>query len=240
MHVPARPLWLCGLSVCLCVCMGCPIGGVGESFGRDCTINAAAPPSCPIDYVCQVDQCVPVSDDGACDVPNFGGGAPSTRNELLINGADDLELANLELVGQVNGSLNIQADGVGNVITLPTMCALRRVQHVGGRTTIAETSLNDLDGLQSLTAVGAGLVIADNDNLTSLAALSSLQSVGPLQGVEAAYANIRVVVVNNQNLAQTDAAALAERFGDDVLFCGNAGGPACNGLGPLLSELIGR
>jgi hypothetical protein len=217
---------------------GCPIAAATEPFGQACSNDSAAALSCPLDYQC-ADVCVPVVDYGDCDAPLYGGGLGTTRNGLLINGADDLEAPNLELVGQVQGAVNIQADGVGT-IRVGSLCGLRRLQLVGGRMTVAETDLVDLDGLQSLTAIGAGLVIVDNAQLTSLDGLRGLTQVGALADV-VEVGDVNVVIANNPNLSQAAADAFAAQFQGNVRVCGNGDGSVpCDGLGPLLSELIGR
>jgi hypothetical protein len=222
----------------LLVLAGCPITTSTEPFGQACVVEASAELSCPLDYHCD-GACLPILDYGSCDAPLYGGGLGATRNELLINGSDDVAAPNLELVGKVNGSVNVQADGIGD-LRVGSLCALRRVQLVGGRVTIAESDLTSLDGLQSLTAIGAGLVIVDNPQLTSLAALSSVLSVGIFQDVTA-IGDVNIVIANNANLSQAEADAFAAPFGSNVRVCGNGDGSVpCQQLGPLLSELIGR
>lgn len=221
-------------------------------IGANCTPND---PKCGVEHTCrptptgQVDAglCAPVLSYGICDeadpVTHSPGreGTDEDREDVLVDEPADVEL--LDNVRSVTGLVRVFKQG-GERVALDDLCGLKALQRTGGGMTVGNTDLTNLDGLQSLTSVGAGLVIVNNPGLTSLDALANMVDVGTRTiEVDNADTTFDVVIAANSDLPQeaVDAfvSGLEARSGKTfaVVACGNDGDP-CAGDDVDLVQLL--
>lgn len=198
---------------------GCPIGAddLLPAMGRACRTPEAL---CDVEHVCRPGEappdglCAPVMSFGRCDEVDGPPSHPPGRlaeikdtAEVKIVSASDLE--QLREVRLVTGSVEIFEDGPADA-EVGTLCPLRALQVVGDGLAIGDSDLVDLDGLQSLTSVQAGLAIFNNRELTSLAGLENLVEVTGRQ-VEG-FVNLQLIIAGNPQLPESEVTALEDRL----------------------------
>lgn len=218
-------------------------------LGAPCVV---AEGSCDLEHVCRPDEagadvgvCIPVGSYGACDADEPVKHAPGRRGEarvdddITIDGPEDLAL--LEDLRAVTGLVRVFKQGAGDVV-IGSLCAFRDLQQAGDGVGIGDSDITSLDGLQSLTSIGHGLVIFDNGELTNLDGLGNLVDLTPRPLRD--FAALDLIIAGNGSLADevVDAfvAGLEERMGRElaVVACNNAGRP-CEGTdAQLLSFLV--
>ena len=123
--------------------------------------------------------------------------ADITTNSAGI-AANAADIATLDSMGLSFGTTVYGSYAIENSIELSL---LKRVEEITSFMSISDTDgLTGLEGLESLTTIGGGLIIQDNDSLISLDALSSLSSVGG-----------SLSIINNDSLCQSFADVLISR-----------------------------
>jgi len=201
---------------------GCPITGPRDDIGRPCVVDG---PPCAPDHVCLADdgadegRCAPIVDYGGCDPATYPVQAGLVREEGL-DVDEPGELGFLRDVVRVEGDLFVDGPVVGSPLAVGTLCGLSGLQQVTGSLLVAQTDLEALDGLQSLSFVGRGLGVASNARLTDLAGLANL-----VQVVVPDEAPFEVVIAENRTLpaeaVRAFRAALADRPSIRIHVCGN-------------------
>jgi hypothetical protein len=120
----------------------------------------------------------------------------------------------------VEGDLFIDG-AAGTVLRLGDLCRVAGVQQVTGSLLVAQTDITSLDGLQGMGAVGAGVGIAANPNLTDLLGLINLMGVTPPDAGQA----FSVVIADNAALPAEAIRALREALSPrpdiQIFACGN-------------------
>lgn len=210
---------VCAAALLALAAAGCAIGAddLLPAIGAPCQTSAAL---CSVEHVCRPGDsppnglCAPVGSYGACDELDGPPSHPPGRlgeikdaTEVKIASAADLE--QLREVRMVTGSVEIFEVGPGNA-EVGTLCALRDLQVVGNGLGIGDSDLIDLDGLQSLTSVTAGLAIFNNRELTSLQGLENLVEVTgrALEG----FQNVQLIIAGNPLLPEEEVTALEDRL----------------------------
>jgi hypothetical protein len=201
---------------------GCPLTGPRDDIGRACVVDG---PPCAPDHVCLADdgadrgRCAPIVDYGGCDPATYPVQAGLVRAEGL-DVDEPGELGFLRDVVRVEGDLFIDGPVVASPLAVGSLCGLSGLQQVTGSLLIAQTDLEALDGLQSLSFVGRGIGVASNARLTDLAGLVNL-----VQVVVPDEAFFEVVIAENRTLpaeaVRAFRAALADRPSIRVHVCGN-------------------
>jgi hypothetical protein len=186
---------------------------------------------------------VPVTSFGVCDdvagpPTHPAGQLGSTEDAAEVTIDDEADIDLLEGDRLVSGDVLVFQQGPGGA-DVGALCGLRDLQRVGGFAVI-DSDVLSLDGLQSLTSVGAGLVVTQNTELRSLAGLANLVDVG-LREVSGAgdLADFHVVIAGNQRVPDAEVEALRARLPADAQFvaCGNAG-RECNAAESALLNLL--
>jgi hypothetical protein len=222
---------------------GCPAGGNRDAIGRACSVEG---PPCARDHVCEAGDaivdglCAPIDDYGDCGPAAYPLAPGQVRAEGLdVNEAG--ELGFLRDVVRVEGDLFIDGPFGAGTLQVGDLCGVQGLQQVTGSLLVAQTDVTTLDGLQSVSFVGAGVGIAGNPNLVDLDGLANLVRVVPLEG-----RNFEIVIANNAAL-ERDALqrfldALAGRPSIRVIACGNirAIGLGAAGCGPEIDTLLRR
>jgi len=226
---------ICLLSVVVAAVAGCPIDGSREGIGSVCVPGEAV---CPIDYYCLPDDadqatgvCAPALDYGSCDAPTWPIRPAELRDESLdVDTVGDLDF--LRDVTRVEGDLIIAPPAAGQTLQLGTLCDISGLQQVTGSMLVKNTDLTSLDGLQSLSVVGAGIGIAGNRLLTDIKGLTNLVSAVARDGD-----NFNIVIADNATLPDTaiielrQAIQASEVTSARLYACGNARGgnddPVC-------------
>lgn len=234
---------------------GCPIGDndLLSGMGRACTLDEA---NCEQELVCTPAPdisadglCAPVDSFGSCGEathpPGRLGGLKSTDadNPIKIDEASDFSTFESERVRKVEGQLRVLPSGVGTA-EIGALCPLKHLQVVTDGLVIGKTDLTSLDGLQSLTFVGRGMVVFTNSELTDVRALKNLVdvtarslTVGPVER------SFQLVIADNESLPDADVQQLIATLHEttpalEITACGNRGGRACNGDEATLLSLI--
>jgi hypothetical protein len=200
----------------------CAIDDRRDGIGAPCVVDGDA---CPTDHVCLVDDgeteglCAPILDYGSCDPPSYPQAVGKVRDETLdVDAVEDFE--KLRDVVRVEGDLFLDGSA-GTVLRLGDLCRVAGVQQVTGSLVVAQTDITTLDGLQGLGAVGAGVGIAANPNLTDLQGLINLMGVKPPDAGQA----FSVVIADNAALPADAIRALRESLSPrpdiQVFACGN-------------------
>jgi hypothetical protein len=223
---------------------GCPLTGPRDDIGRACVVDG---PPCAPDHVCLADdgadegRCAPIVDYGGCEPATYPVQAGLVREEGL-DVDEPGELGFLRDVVRVEGDLFIDGPVVGSPLAVGSLCGLSGLQQVTGSLLIAQTDLEALDGLQSLSFVGRGLGVASNARLTDLAGLANL-----VQVVVPDEAPFEVVIAENRTLpaeaVRAFRAALADRPSIRIHVCGNLVALAENdaaSCGPEINRLLRR
>jgi hypothetical protein len=219
-----------GLVVVLATLAGCPLTGPREDIGRACAVDG---PPCAIDHVCLADdgadegRCAPIVDYGGCDPATY-----PQRAGLVRAGGLDVDapgqIAFLRDVVRVEGDLFIDGPFAGSPLAIGSLCGLSGLQQVTGSLLVAQTDLVTLDGLQSLSFVGAGLGVAGNARLEDLSGLANLVKVVARDDAS----DFEVVIADNRVLSgealQAFKEALADRPSIRVYACGNNAALAAN------------
>ena len=223
---------------------GCPLTGPRDDIGRACVVDG---PPCAPDHVCLADdgadegRCAPIVDYGGCEPATY----PVQAGLVRAEGLDVDEpgaLGFLRDVVRVEGDLFIDGPVVGSPLAVGSLCGVSGLQQVTGSLLIAQTDLEALDGLQSLSFVGRGLGVASNARLTDLAGLANL-----VQVVVPDEAPFEVVIAENRTLpaeaVRAFRAALADRPSIRIHVCGNLVALAENdaaSCGPEINRLLRR
>lgn len=122
-------------------------------------------------FDCDADQTVIESDEQLAQFASLA--CPKLSGNLVIRGFDVHDLAGLETISRIEGSLHIK--GAHNLSSLEGLENLERVDsdvHLVGN-----EKFSNLDGLERLETVGADLVIAYHPRLKSLHGLDRLHTV---------------------------------------------------------------
>jgi hypothetical protein len=203
---------------------GCPLTGVRDSIGLPCFVDGESP--CGPDHICEAEDgalggvCAPIVDYGAtCDPPTYPQQPGAIRRESLDVGAQS-DLGFLDDVARIEGDLVIDGPFGAAPLAIGTLCGVAGLQQVTGSLFIAQTDLATLDGLQSLSFVGAGIGIAGNPALTDLMGLANLVRAVPL-----GEARFSIVIAENRSLPREALRnlreALADRPSISIAACGN-------------------
>jgi hypothetical protein len=222
----------------------CPIGGLRDNIGAVCDADVAG---CLLDHVCVPDDpsdpgrglCAPILDQGRCAPPTYPQQLGTERTgDFTITDADGFLRLELDKVNDLTGQLRLAGSASDRPALLGELCPLRALQRVGGRLVVTRTDVESLDGLYGLGAVGAGIAIVDNNNLTDVLALRNLAFVPHLEGTD-----ISVLLANNNNLTDDAVDALREHLQGSnisVFACGARLTPAVcpSSLNPLLVQIV--
>lgn len=201
---------------------GCPAGVNRDGIGRPCVVEG---PPCPQDHVCEAADgtadglCAPIDDYGSCGSATYPL-APKTVRPESLDVDEPGELGFLRDVARVEGDLFLDGPFGRGTLQLGTLCDVSGLQQVTGSLLVAQTNLTTLDGLQSLSFVGAGVGIAGNPDLVDLDALGNLVRVVAPEG-----RSFEVVIANNGALdreaLQRFLDVMAARPSIRVVACGN-------------------
>jgi len=95
----------------------------------------------------------------------------------VVDGNDLINLNSLLQITEVQGDLYLELST--STSTVEQLEGLNSLTTIGGSLTILNSgSLKSLDGLQNLTSIGGGISIHQNENLESLSGLDNLKSIG--------------------------------------------------------------
>lgn len=236
-----RPLIGVALALQATAFAGCPIGDddLLPAMGLPCITRDAL---CAIEHVCRPPGpppegvCAPVMSYGYCDdvfgAPSHPPGRLGEIKDvelLTVENAADLE--QLREVRLLDGSLEIFEQGPADA-DVGDLCPLRTLQVVTDGMVVSDSDLTDLDGLQSLTLVGAGLAVVNNRVLTSLSGFDNLVEVGPRE-VEG-FAAFNVIIAGNPLLPNEEIKDFVDRLqqinGDNLRIVSCSNGPVpCTG-----------
>lgn len=210
---------------------GCAIDGPRAGIGAVCVPGDDV---CPLDHICLADDdtqasglCAPVLDYGSCDAPGYPQRDGEVRDESLeIDVVGDLDF--LDETIRIEGDLTIKPPAAGQTLVLGDICKTSSLQHVTGSVLVSSTDLTNLDGLQGLSVVGAGIGIAGNRNLVDLKGLQNLITLGAR-----ANDNFNVVIADNATLPEAEILALratleARHSTAIFVICGNTRGGRAN------------
>ena len=229
----ARQVCLCVLAM-MPVLSACPIGPAREAIGVSCAPDGA---DCSLDHVCTALEagandavCAPLLDLGSCPAPNWPQRVGNTRDEALLVD-DPAELARLDNLRLVEGDVSIRKSNEappGSVLDIADVCAASALQRVQGRLTVYATNLTTLDGLQSLSSTGAGVVVVGNRELTDVTPLAHLLVSGDVEAGPGTDLH-QIVIANNEALPAASITELVESLPDniEVTHCGNRGELPC-------------
>jgi hypothetical protein len=203
---------------------GCPLTGPRDGIGQPCVVDGEVP--CAPDHVCRAADgaldglCAPIVDYGRnCPPPTHSQRPGAIRSERL-EVDDPAALALLEDVVRVEGDLVLDGPFTGPLLAVDPLCGLSGLQQVTGTLLIAQTNLQTLDGLQSLSYVGGGIGIAGNPSLVDLSALANVIRVDVPDD-----ARFSIVIAENRSLPREALRglkdALAERPSITIAACGN-------------------
>ncbi|MBN1338827.1 MAG: T9SS type A sorting domain-containing protein [Bacteroidales bacterium] len=108
------------------------------------------------------------------DFPNAYPECTVIEGDVLVNGAQIVDLDGLSNITAIGGSLTIT-----NNMALTSLSGLVNLQHIGGDLIIDHNSLiANFTGLDSLVSIEGKLEIIENKNLAELTGLEKLTSIG--------------------------------------------------------------